>query len=135
MRNRFDDDGRHDLFQLLATGETGRFHVEISAASPLFAGHFPGHPIFPGIAHLGVVERALGTPLAAVRGIRLRRPVTPGETLDLLLTPGGDGWSRFEIRRDGEAVGGGAVTSEGGGENPTDPTDRSDEMEIPETGG
>jgi 3-hydroxyacyl-[acyl-carrier-protein] dehydratase len=126
--------GRDDPFRLLAAGEEGRFRVEIPAASPLFTGHFPGHPILPGIAHLAVVERALGTPLAAVRGVRLRRPVTPGETLDLLLIPSGDGWTRFEIRCGGEAVGGGAVAVGGGGDR-TDRTDRSDEMEIPGTGG
>ena len=57
-------------FRLLATGEEGRFRVEIPAASPLFAGHFPGHPILPGIAHLAIVERALGIPLAAVRSVQ-----------------------------------------------------------------
>jgi 3-hydroxyacyl-[acyl-carrier-protein] dehydratase len=96
-------------FLLLETGEENRFRIEIPAASPLFAGHFPGSPILPGIAHLAIVERALGTSLAAVRSMKIRRPVAPGETLELSLgSPDGDGWIRFEIRL---PEGAGAVSS------------------------
>lgn len=104
-------------FRLLETGEN-RFRIEIPAASPLFAGHFPGHPILPGIAHLAIVERALGAPLAAVRSMKIRRPVTTGETMDLSLgSPDADGWTRFEIRRGEEMVSNGAVaTGQGGAE-------------------
>jgi predicted hotdog family 3-hydroxylacyl-ACP dehydratase len=91
--------------------EGGRlFRVQIPGGSPLFLGHFPGHPILPGIAHLAVVEYALGAPLAAVRSLKLRRPVAPGEILELALKdPEEDGWTRFELRREGEPVSGGAV--------------------------
>jgi 3-hydroxymyristoyl/3-hydroxydecanoyl-(acyl carrier protein) dehydratase len=99
-----------DPFRLLETGEGHRFRVEIPAASPLFAGHFPGHPILPGVAHLAIVERALGVPIIAGRSLRLRRPVTPGEALDLSLgPPGDDGWTRFDISREGAPVSGGGV--------------------------
>jgi predicted hotdog family 3-hydroxylacyl-ACP dehydratase len=97
-------------FLLLDTGEENRFRIEIPAASPLFAGHFPGSPILPGIAHLAIVERALGTPLAAVRSMKIRRPVAPGGTLELSLgPPDGDGWTRFEIRLPEGVVSSGAV--------------------------
>lgn len=96
-------------FRLLETGEDRRFRVEIPASSPLFAGHFPGHPILPGIAHLAFVERAVG-PLAAVRSLKLRRPVLPEDALDLLLSvPQADGWVRFELRGGDELVSAGAA--------------------------
>jgi predicted hotdog family 3-hydroxylacyl-ACP dehydratase len=106
-------------FLLLETGEENRFRIEIPAASPLFAGHFPGSPILPGIAHLAIVERALGTALAAVRSMKIRRPVAPGETLELSLgSPGEGGWTRFEIRREEEMVSNGAVATSLGGAEP-----------------
>jgi len=94
-------------FRLLASG-VGQFRVEIPPSSPLFAGHFPGRPILPGIAHLALVERALGA-LAAVRSLKLRRPVVPGDALNLLSGTPEDGWTRFELRRGNEIVSSGAV--------------------------
>jgi 3-hydroxymyristoyl/3-hydroxydecanoyl-(acyl carrier protein) dehydratase len=80
--------------------------IELPEGSPFFAGHFPGHPILPGIAHLAL---ALGNrPLAEVRTLKLRKPVTPGDVLDLLLEEA-DGLVRFEIRRGEETVSNGMV--------------------------
>jgi len=92
-----------------------RVRIEVPADSPLFAGHFPGHPILPGIAHLAIVERALGSPITAARSVKLRRPVVPGETLELALTPGEGGWTRFEITHQGKPVSSGSVTTGGEG--------------------
>lgn len=84
--------------------------LRLRLAEALFEGHFPGHPILPAVAQLALVERALGAPLAALRSVKLRRLVTPGEDLELTLgDPDGEGWTRFELRRDGEAVSTGAL--------------------------
>lgn len=83
--------------------------ITIPEGSPFFAGHFPGHPILPGIAHLALVARALGgPPLAEVRVLKLRKPVLPGDVLDLAMAET-DGLVRFEIRRGEEAVSNGTV--------------------------
>jgi 3-hydroxymyristoyl/3-hydroxydecanoyl-(acyl carrier protein) dehydratase len=95
----------------MARGDSVR--IEVPAASPLFAGHFPGHPILPGVAHLGFVEQALGSPITAARSVRLRRQVIPGETLELAVSPGGEGWARFEITHQGRAVSSGSVATDG----------------------
>ena len=103
------------LLTARGSGEDGhRFDVAISAASSLFTGHFPGHPILPGIVHLALAQQALGeiagreVALAAVRSLKLRRPVVPDDLLELRLgNPGADGWWRFEARC------GGVLTSQG----------------------
>jgi 3-hydroxymyristoyl/3-hydroxydecanoyl-(acyl carrier protein) dehydratase len=89
-------------------GDGRRFAVEIPAASPLFAGHFPGHPILPGVAQLALVERVLG-PLSGVRNVKLRRQVAPGDRLDLRTGLREDGTARFDLSQDGEMVSNGTV--------------------------
>ena len=96
-------------------GDGWRLSVRIPESSPLFAGHFPGHPILPGVAHLGLVARALAdwqggkVALAGVRGWKLRQPVKPGETLEVRVTRAGDGGMGFVLERAGEAVSRGTV--------------------------
>ena len=83
--------------------------------SPWFAGHFPGHPILPGIAHLALVERALGglldapVRIATVPSLRLRRPLGPGDALTLRLAPATGGAVRFEIACGAERASHGTV--------------------------
>ena len=99
------------------SGEDGyRFGVEIPAASPWFSGHFPGHPILPGIAHLALAQLALSeilgreATLGAVRSLKLRRPVVPGDLPELRIgPPGEDGVARFEVRCEGAAASQGVV--------------------------
>lgn len=89
--------------------------LEIPASGSLFEGHFPGRPILPAVALLDRALHAMGTAGAerALRGVanlRLRRPVIPGDVLDLqarALAPGVR--TRFEVRRDTEVVADGVV--------------------------
>jgi 3-hydroxymyristoyl/3-hydroxydecanoyl-(acyl carrier protein) dehydratase len=76
--------------------------VEIPADSPFFIGHFPGHPILPGIAHPLLVTRS---PVAEIVSLKLRSPVRPGDVLDISGTdPDESGTVRFELRRGAETV-------------------------------
>jgi 3-hydroxymyristoyl/3-hydroxydecanoyl-(acyl carrier protein) dehydratase len=112
-------------FEVLASEADGvgwRLLLRVPEGTPLCDGHFPGHPIVPGVAHLAWVERALGelqegreVAVAVVRGFRLRRPVHPGDELELTLQPAaeGEGGFVFAIRRGGEAVSDGRVEKGG----------------------
>ena len=67
------------------------------AADPMFAGHFPGNPIVPGViltealAQAAGIAAASGFPetarplflLTAIRTMKFLRPVRPGENIDL----------------------------------------------------
>lgn len=89
--------------------------VALEADARWFAGHFPGAPILPGVAHLVLVERALsgllGTPMriAAVPSLRLRVPLGPGDRLALRLSPAGEDAVRFEVRRAAELASQGTI--------------------------
>lgn len=79
---------------------------------PALPGHFPGHPLVPGVMLLEQVALAL----RAWRGERLQRvteakfmaPLLPGELAELCLVNAGDR-TRFEIRRDGAPLARGTV--------------------------
>jgi 3-hydroxyacyl-[acyl-carrier-protein] dehydratase len=77
----------------------------VAADAPCFSGHFPGHPILPGIFLIEAAAQAAGlmmasttgSPapgpalLAAVNFFKFVKPVSPGSTLEI------------EVRRGGEA--------------------------------
>jgi predicted hotdog family 3-hydroxylacyl-ACP dehydratase len=88
-----------------------RQRIEIPADSPLFSGHFPGHPILPGIAHPLLVARALAAEhIAAIPFLKLRGTVLPGDILEASVTgPNEEGAVRFDLRRGDEAISQGAL--------------------------
>jgi 3-hydroxyacyl-[acyl-carrier-protein] dehydratase len=98
-----------------------RGYKNVTYNEPVFAGHFPGNPLFPGVymieamAQLGgaVVmepgEFARKTPyLAGIDKCKFRRPVIPGDRLDMEVTmlrhKRSIGWVSAEATVDGQFV-------------------------------
>ena len=87
-----------------------RLRIEIHEASPLFAGHFPGRAILPGIAHLTLASQVLGdAAIAEVRFLKLRSLVSPGDILDLTIETAEDRTAKLDLRRGGEPVSQGSL--------------------------
>ena len=59
----------------------------IAPNQPVFAGHFPGNPIMPGVLVLGLLKSLLAehsgaqVQIAAIKRQKFMRPVLPGDTL------------------------------------------------------
>jgi 3-hydroxymyristoyl/3-hydroxydecanoyl-(acyl carrier protein) dehydratase len=75
--------------------------VTIDANHPSLAGHFPGHPVVPGVVMLGEIMNAIremakekiefvGMPTA-----KIMSPLNPGEALTIALDQQGDGATEF----------------------------------------
>ncbi|WP_291140743.1 hypothetical protein [Hydrogenophaga sp.] len=83
---------------------------------PAFAGHFPGHPVLPGVVLLDLaLEAARSFQTSAADGVwlvpqaKFLQVVRPGDRLLLRLTPTATGTLNFEFRRDGEQVASGQL--------------------------
>lgn len=89
--------------------------LEIPSSGSFFEGHFPGRPILPAVALLDRAIHAMAASgaelsLRRLANLRLRRPVAPGDVLDLeARAPGPDGRARFEVRRADAVVADGIV--------------------------
>ncbi len=103
----------------LVPGLSARARWTLRAEMPFFAGHFPGNPITPGVLIVESLAQTAGLAamsvpentgrlalFAGIEKVRFRRPVRPGETLELSMQMtrqrGPIGWADGDARVDGE---------------------------------
>jgi len=84
----------------LTLGESIVAYKNLSINETVFQGHFPDHPVFPGVLIIEALAQAAGILgfktmdkkpadgsiyyFVGVDKVRFRRPVTPGDRLDLM---------------------------------------------------
>jgi 3-hydroxyacyl-[acyl-carrier-protein] dehydratase len=94
---------RQELSHRLAAEEQITASARVSVDSPWYDGHFPGHPILPGIAILALVEEAIvaselaegrRVTITGVGRVRFRLPVGPDDRMEIRIVreQRGDGW-------------------------------------------
>ena len=81
---------RNSLYFILESNES-EYKIRFDASHPIFAGHFPGHPIVPGACLVQVAEELLSAHLGqkirftSVRNLKFRHPITPDQEVTLTL--------------------------------------------------
>lgn len=88
-----------------------RARVMVNDDSPWFSGHFPDHPILPGIAQLKMVVDVIARArrerlwIKRLHRVKFKRIVAPGEQLDIhAAATGTDGLYSFRITHDTQDV-------------------------------
>ena len=115
-----------DRVMEITVGQKLVAYKNVSFNEPFFAGHFPGHPVMPGVLILEALAQAAAllayksadfdasrqvVYLMAIDGAKFRKPVVPGDRLVLtceVLRNKGDIW-----KQRGTATVDGAVVAEG----------------------
>lgn len=93
-----------------------RFDWRVPEEHPAFAGHFPGHPILPGVVLLDraiMLAQSQGAEVGlTVSQCKFLSPVGPGDALVFALTPDARGGWRFAVEAaDGRPAASGSLAA------------------------
>lgn len=83
---------RNSLYYLVSSNES-EYTIRFDASHPVFAGHFPGHPVVPGACLVQIAEELLSAHLSqkvrftSVRNLKFRQPVTPDQEVTITFSP------------------------------------------------
>jgi 3-hydroxyacyl-[acyl-carrier-protein] dehydratase len=89
--------------------------VTISAGHPSLAGHYPGHPVVPGVVMLGEIMDAIREMVkeciefVGIPSAKFMAPLRPGEPLAIRLDQQGDGDTEFRCTTGSQLIASGCL--------------------------
>jgi len=92
--------------------------MQIPASHPALPGHFPGHPVVPGVVLLDAVVQALpqhagyATRVTGFPAVKFLAPLLPQRVFEIGFRTKRAGQAQFEILADGEKLVSGTVNFE-----------------------
>lgn len=95
--------------------------MQIPASHPALPGHFPGHPVVPGVVLLEAVIRALpqhagcATRVTGFPAVKFLAPLLPQRAFEIGFSSKRPGQAQFDILADGEKLVSGTVNFEEAG--------------------
>ncbi|MFN0160129.1 MAG: hypothetical protein ACKVQQ_02800 [Burkholderiales bacterium] len=87
----------------------------LPADHPVLPGHFPAHPVVPGVILLSwcelVAAELAGVPITVERwrNVKFIEPLDPGQVCTVIVISEAPGSANFRVERDGRAIAGGRL--------------------------
>ena len=82
----------NNLYFIDRRDQTG-YTIHFDTSHPIFAGHFPGHPIVPGACLVQIAEELAALTIGqsirfnAIRNLKFRQPITPNQEVTFEIQP------------------------------------------------